>query len=49
LIGGILANSIGFNAINWMAALAVGAAVLLIFVGLWPAERRKRVEEAAVA
>jgi MFS family permease len=49
LIGGILANSIGFNAINWMAALAVGAAVLLLFVGLWPAERKKRAEETAVA
>jgi hypothetical protein len=49
LIGGFLANSIGFNAINWMAALAVGAAVLLLFLGLWPAERRKRAEEAAVA
>jgi MFS family permease len=49
LIGGILANSIGFNAINWMAAFAVGAAVLLLFVGLWPAERKKRAEEAAVA
>jgi predicted MFS family arabinose efflux permease len=48
LIGGFLANSIGFNAINWMAALAVGAAVLLIFVGLWPAERKKRAEEEAV-
>ena len=46
LIGGILANSIGFNAINWMAAVAAGLAVLLIFVSLWPAERRKRREEA---
>jgi MFS family permease len=45
LIGGFLASSIGFNAINWMAAIAVGAAVLLLFVGLWPAERKKRAEE----
>jgi len=49
LIGGILANSIGFNAINWMAALAVGTAALLIFVGLWPAERTKRTDEEAAA
>jgi predicted MFS family arabinose efflux permease len=46
LIGGFLASSIGFNAINWMAAIAVGAAVLLLFMGLWPAERKKLAEEA---
>jgi predicted MFS family arabinose efflux permease len=47
LIGGWLASSVGYNAINWMAAIAVGAAVLLLFVGLWPAERRKQAEESA--
>jgi len=45
LIGGWLADAVGFNAINWMGAITVGAAVLLIFIGLWPAERRKRAEE----
>ncbi len=45
LIGGWLADAVGFNAINWMGAITVGAAVLLIFIGLWPAERRKRTEE----
>jgi predicted MFS family arabinose efflux permease len=49
LIGGFLATSIGFNAINWMAAIAVGAAVLLLWLFLWPAERKKRAEEAAAA
>ena len=49
LIGGWLASAVGYNAINWMAAIAVGAAVLLLFVGLWPAERKKLAEEAAVA
>ena len=49
LIGGWLADAVGFNAINWMAAIAVGAAVLLLFVGLWPTERKKQSEEAAVA
>ena len=49
LVGGFLATSIGFNAINWMAAFAVGAAVLLLFVGLWPAERKKRAAEEAAS
>ncbi len=48
LIGGFLASSVGFNAINWMATIAVGAALLLLFVFLWPAERKKRAEETAV-
>jgi predicted MFS family arabinose efflux permease len=48
LIGGFLASSVGYNAINWMAAIAVGGAVLLLFVGLWPAER-KRIAEESVA
>jgi predicted MFS family arabinose efflux permease len=47
LLGGWLADQFGFNAINWMAVIAVGAAVLLTFVSLWPAERKKRAEEAA--
>ena len=47
LIGGFLANAVGFNAINWMAAVAVGAASLLVFFGLWPAERNKRAAESA--
>lgn len=49
LIGGWLADTVGFNAINWMGAIAVGAAVLLIFFGLWPAERKKRAAENAAA
>ena len=49
LIGGFLASSVGFNAINWMAAIAVGAALLLLWLFLWPAERRKRAEEASAA
>jgi len=47
LIGGYLASSFGFNAINWMAAIAVGLALLLMFVNLWPAERKKRAAEIA--
>ena len=47
LLGGWLADVIGFNAINWMGALSVGAAVLLVFMVLLPAERRKRAAEKA--
>ncbi len=46
LLGGYLANAIGFNAINWMSAIAIAIALVLMFVSLWPAERRKRAEEA---
>ena len=46
LLGGWLADKFGYNAINWMAVISVGAAVLLIFVSLWPAERKKRAGEA---
>jgi predicted MFS family arabinose efflux permease len=49
LIGGYLASSIGFNAINWMAAIALGVSLLLLVVFLWPAERRRRAEEAETA
>jgi MFS family permease len=45
LIGGWLADSVGFNAINWMGVISIGAALLLLFFGLWPAERKKRSEE----
>jgi len=49
LVGGFLASAIGFNAINWMAAIAVGLALLLLLISLWPAERKKRQEEAAAS
>lgn len=42
LIGGYLASSFGFNAINWMAAIAVGSALLLLLFFLWPVERGKQ-------
>ena len=47
LIGGYLANSIGFYAISWMAAIAIGLALALLLFSLWPAERKKRKAEAA--
>jgi MFS family permease len=49
LLGGWLADKVGFNAINWMGAVAAGASVLLVFISLWPAERKKRKEEVANA
>ena len=49
VLGGMLADKVGFNAINWMAAIAAGLAVLLIFISLWPAERKKRSEEQKFA
>jgi predicted MFS family arabinose efflux permease len=49
VLGGLLADSVGFNAINWMAAIAAGLAVLLIFISLWPADRKKRAAETAAA
>jgi predicted MFS family arabinose efflux permease len=47
VLGGWLADKVGFNAINWMGAIAAGASVLLTFISLWPAERKKRAEENA--
>jgi predicted MFS family arabinose efflux permease len=47
VLGGWLADKVGFNAINWMGAIAAGAAVLIIFMVLLPAERRKRAAEKA--
>jgi predicted MFS family arabinose efflux permease len=47
LLGGYLADSIGFNAINWMAAIAAGLAVLLIVVSLLPAYRKLQPGESA--
>jgi len=47
LLGGYLADSIGFNAISWMAAIAAGLAVVLIVVSLLPAYRKLQPEEAS--
>ena len=46
VIGGYLADNVGFNAINWMAAIAAGVAVLLTVLILRPAYG-KRVESSA--
>jgi predicted MFS family arabinose efflux permease len=45
VVGGFLADSVGFNAISWMATIAAGVAVALLMLVMWPAERRKRKSE----
>lgn len=47
VVGGILADSVGFNAINWMAAVTAGLAVVMTLVSLVPADRKIRKEEEA--
>jgi MFS family permease len=45
LLGGWLAQNVGFNAINWMGVISAGLSVALLVIYLWPAERRKRRAE----
>jgi MFS family permease len=45
LLGGWLAQNVGFNAINWMGVISAALSVVLLVIYLWPAERRKRKEE----
>jgi predicted MFS family arabinose efflux permease len=40
LLGGFLADTLGFNSINWMAAIAAGLSVGLIILFLFPAHRK---------
>ncbi|GMQ86357.1 MAG: hypothetical protein BMS9Abin07_1931 [Acidimicrobiia bacterium] len=42
LIGGFLADQFGFNAVNWMAAVAAGLSVVVLWLWLRPGERRIR-------
>jgi predicted MFS family arabinose efflux permease len=46
LLGGLLADKVGFNSILWMGTIS-GIALLLVVFGLWPAERKKRAAESA--
>jgi predicted MFS family arabinose efflux permease len=45
MLGGFLADTLGFNSINWMAAIAAGLAVGLIILLLFPANRRIETSE----
>lgn len=49
LLGGLLADKFGYNAINWMATISIGLSALLVFISLWPAERKIRAEESAAS
>jgi len=40
LIGGFLADSFGFNAVNWMAVIAAGLSVVVLWIWLRPGEER---------
>ena len=42
LIGGFLADSYGFNAVNWMAVVAAGLSVVVLWIWLRPGEQRIR-------
>jgi len=48
LIGGFLAKEFGFNAVNWMAAVAGGLSVAVLLIWLWPAEKDIAEAEAEV-
>ncbi len=40
LLGGWLGQNVGFNAINWMGAISAAAAIALLVLYLWPADRQ---------
>ncbi len=45
VVGGWLADKVGFNAINWMAVIAAaGWARIVLFFIVWPADRRSMLE-----
>lgn len=41
LLGGWLADEVGFNSISWMAAISAGLGVGLVILVIWPADRRR--------
>ena len=49
LIGGFLADQFGFNAVNWMAAVAAGLSVAVLWIWLRPAEQRIRDQSAGAS
>ena len=36
LLGGVLADRYGFNAVNWMGAVGAGLSVVVLVLGIWP-------------
>jgi MFS family permease len=41
LLGGWLADEVGFNSISWMAAISAGLGVGLLIIVIWPIDRRR--------
>jgi MFS family permease len=44
LLAGFAADAFGFNAVNWMGAIAGGLAVILIIFRMWPSWRQNEAE-----
>ncbi len=36
MLGGVLADAYGFNAVNWMGAVGAGMSVVVLLVWIWP-------------
>jgi len=45
LLGGWLADEVGYNAINWMGAIAAGLGVALIVLVIWPMNKSRYGDE----
>jgi MFS family permease len=41
LLGGWLADEVGFNSISWMAAISAGLGVALLILVIWPIDHRR--------
>jgi predicted MFS family arabinose efflux permease len=46
LLGGVLADRYGFNAVNWMGAAGAGLSVVVLVLGIWPKRSSGADEEA---
>jgi len=47
LLAGFVADAFGFNAVNWMGAIAGGLAVILIIVRMWPSWRQLEADSVS--
>jgi MFS family permease len=47
LLGGWLADEVGYNSISWMAAIAAGVGVGLLILVIWPMNRRLGEDDTA--
>jgi predicted MFS family arabinose efflux permease len=45
LLGGWLADEVGYNAINWMGAVAAGLGVALLVIVIWPMNKSRYGDE----